>query len=107
MNPQAKKSLCLGFLISAVLVMSYLSKGEAQDEAEWLTRYCTDAAIWAAEEARAVPLEERTGQPDYKGIAEEQCPGMKPAAPAIAPHYSTPAQLAMPETVPVHQLVQF
>lgn len=107
MSPQAIKTLCAAFLVIAVLVMGYLSKGEAQEEADWLVSYCTDAAIWAAEEARGVPLSERTGQPDYKDIAEEQCPGMKPAAPAIQPHYSAPAQLAMPETVPVHQLVQF
>ena len=44
--------------------------------------YCEDAAIWAAEEARGVPLEERVGQPDYRGIADDHCPGMRPAAPA-------------------------
>tara|TARA_R100001039_G_scaffold28064_2_gene19435 strand:+ start:2219 stop:2536 length:318 start_codon:yes stop_codon:yes gene_type:complete len=83
MSKQATKLLWAAFLFVALLVMGQLSKSEAQEEDEWLTAYCTDAAIWAAEEARGVPLSERTGQPDYKGIAEEQCPGMRPAAPAV------------------------
>ena len=84
MNKQATKFLWAAFLFVALLVMGQLSKSEAQEEAEWLTAYCTDAAIWAAEEARGVPLNQRTGQPDYKGIAEESCHGMRPAAPAVS-----------------------
>ncbi len=83
MSEQATKLLWAAFLFVALLAMGQLSKGEAQEEAEWLTAYCTDAAIWAAEEARGVPLNRRTGQPDYRGIAEEHCPGMKPAVPAL------------------------
>lgn len=84
MSKQATKLLWAAFLFVALLAMGQLSKGEAQEEAKWLTAYCTDAAIWAAEEARGVPLNQRTGQPDYKGIAEESCPGMRPAAPAVS-----------------------
>lgn len=83
MSNQATKLLWAAFLFVALLVMGQLSKSEAQDEAKWLNAYCTDAAIWAAEEARGVPLNQRAGQPDYKGIAEESCPGMRPAAPAV------------------------
>lgn len=79
MSKQATKLLWAAFLFVALLVMGQLSKGEAQEQADWLTTYCTDAAVWAAEEARGVPLELRTGQPDYKGIAEESCPGMRGA----------------------------
>ena len=82
MSKQATKLLWAAGLFIALLAMGQLSKGEAQEEAAWLNAYCTDAAIWAAEEARGVPLALRTGQPDFKGIAEEQCPGMRPAAPA-------------------------
>lgn len=83
MSTQATKLLWVAFLFVALLVMGQLSKSEAQEEAKWLNAYCTDAAIWAAEEARGVPLNQRTGQPDYRGIAEELCPGMRPAAPAV------------------------
>ncbi|CAH1044524.1 hypothetical protein [Halomonas sp. TD01] len=91
MSKQATKLLWAAFLFVALVVMGQLSKGEAQEQADWLISYCTDAAVWQAEEARGVPLSERTGQPDYRGIAEEQCPGMRPAGPAQ----------------PAYQLVQF
>ncbi len=80
MSKQATNAAWAAFLFVALIVMGQLSKGEAQEQADWLTAYCTEAAIWAAEEARGVPLNQRTGQPDYRGIAEEHCPGMRPAA---------------------------
>lgn len=107
MSIQTSKTLWAGVLFAAVLVMGQLSKGEAQDQQEWLTSYCTDAAVWAAEEARGVPLNRRTGQPDYRNIAAEQCPGMRPARPAIDDDYRAPARLAMPDTAPIQQYVQF
>jgi hypothetical protein len=79
MSKQATKLLWAAFLFVGLLVMGQLSKSEAQDETEWLNAYCTDAAVWAAEEVRGVPLNQRTGQPDYRGIAEEHCPGMRQA----------------------------
>lgn len=82
MSKQANKLIWAAFLFIALVVMGQLAKGEAQEESAWLKAYCKDAAVWAAEEARGVPLSQRTGQPDYRGIAEEHCPGMRPAAPA-------------------------
>lgn len=79
MSTQATKFLWAAALLIALLVMGQLSKGEAQEQDDWLTAYCTDAAVWAAEEARGVPINQRIGQPDYKGIAEESCPGMRGA----------------------------
>ena len=106
MSNQATKLIWAAFLFVALIVMGQLSKGEAQEQSDWLISYCTDAAIWQAEEARGVPLNQRTGQPDYRGIAAEQCPGMRPAAPALKSRerivYSYP-DYAQP---PV-QLVQF
>lgn len=69
----------LSFIVVAIIVLGQLSKSEAQEQSDWLIVYCNDAATWAAEEERNVPLNERTGQPDYKGIAEDHCPGMRPA----------------------------
>ncbi|PKG49640.1 hypothetical protein [Halomonas sp. MES3-P3E] len=106
MSTKTQRALLAGAAITAVLVLGQLSQGEAKEQDDWLTTYCTDAAVWQAEEARGVPLELRTGQPDYKGIAENSCPGMRPAGPALPSDYS-PARLAMPETVPFNQFVQF
>lgn len=105
MSTKTQRALLAVGAIAAVLVMGQLSKGEAREQEDWLISYCKDAAIWAAEEARGVPLNQRTGQPDYRGIAAESCPGMRPAAPALNEY--VPAQFAMPDTVPVNQLVQF
>lgn len=107
MSCQATKAVWAAFMILAVTVLGQLSQSEAEEQSDWLVSYCTDAAIWAAEEARGVPLEKRTGQPDYKGIAEEHCPGMRPAAPPLDIEATSPAQLAMPDTAPFQQLVQF
>lgn len=82
MSTQAKKIIWALGLLSVVIAMGVLGKAESADQQEWLTAYCTDAAIWAAEEARGIPVSDRTGQPDYKGIAAESCPGMRPAGPA-------------------------
>lgn len=107
MSNQAAKALWVAIMLLSIAVLGQLSQREAEEQSDWLVSYCTDAAIWAAEEARGVPLEQRTGQPDYKGIAEEHCPGMRPAAPALDTDATSPAQLAMPDTVPFQQLVQF
>lgn len=42
-------------------------------------RYCEEVAVWEAEAARGIPEFERTGHDDWRGIAEEVCPGLKPA----------------------------
>ncbi|RUR43337.1 hypothetical protein [Vreelandella populi] len=107
MSTQLTKTLWAGALFSVVVAMGQLSKGEVKEQQEWLVGYCTDAAVWAAEEARGVLLNQRTGQPDYRNIAAEQCPGMRPAGPAIDDDYQAPARLAMPDTAPAQQLVQF
>ena len=107
MSNQAAKALWVAIMLVSIAVLGQLSQREEEEQSDWLVSYCTDAAIWAAEEARGVPLEQRTGQPDYKGIAKEHCPGMRPAAPALDIDSPSPAQLAMPDTVPFQQLVQF
>lgn len=41
--------------------------------------YCSEVSIWRAEAARGIPEIERTGHPDYQGIADQQCMGIRPA----------------------------
>lgn len=79
----------------ATLALGQVTQHDAERQQDWLTSYCTDAAVWAAEEARGVPLNQRTGQPDYREIAAESCPGMRPAAPALD-EYRTAPRFDMP-----------
>ncbi|WP_336273771.1 hypothetical protein [Vreelandella indica] len=63
--------LGLGMVLAANL-------GAADKESLHRT-YCAEVAVWAAEEARGIGPNDRTGHPDYRGIAEDHCPGMRSA----------------------------
>lgn len=74
-------------LIAAVLVITSLmlvawSFVDSQDHATETAahrQYCSEVSIWRAEAARGIPAVERTGHPDYNGIADQQCMGIRPA----------------------------
>ena len=90
-------------VVGLIAATGWVTRYDEQVASASLEQYCEDAAIWAAEEARGVPLNERAGQPDHRGIAAEQCPGMRPAQPEY--------RIASPSAFPAHQrerqLVQF
>ena len=94
-------------LAAVVTAMGMLAEGEAEDAQRDVLAYCEGVAVFAAEQARGVPLENRVGHRDWDDTinVEEQCPGMRPALPALDDY--APAQYAMPTAVPVNQLVQF
>ncbi|MDI5890640.1 hypothetical protein [Halomonas rhizosphaerae] len=73
-----------------VHALGWMAATDRQVERASLEDYCTSVAIWGAQVARGVPLNRRTGHPDYDKRAAEDCPGMRPAAPAI----TTERQLA-------------
>lgn len=77
-------------LIVGLVVMTQIQTSDAEVRAERLETYCEGVAIWKAEGARGIPKERRAGQPDYRDIAEDSCPGLRPAAPAT----DQPRQLA-------------
>ncbi|GEK50931.1 hypothetical protein [Vreelandella venusta] len=95
-------------LLALVAAMGMLAEGEAEDAERDVLVYCEGVAVFEAEKARGVPLENRTGHYDWDDSIDvaEQCPGMRPAAPALKSRerivYSYP-DYAQP---PV-QLVQF
>lgn len=76
----------LAAAVVAGLAMSAVGKTDAEIRHETLTTYCEGVAIWKAAGARGVPKTQRLGQPDYKGIAAEQCPGLRPAPPPAPAH---------------------
>lgn len=95
-------------LLAVVAAMGMLAEGEAEDQERDVLAYCEGVAVFEAEKARGVPLEQRVGHRDWDDSINvpEQCPGMRPAGPAL-PDDVSPARLAMPDTVPFNQFVQF
>ncbi|QPI65850.1 hypothetical protein [Vreelandella venusta] len=95
-------------LLALVAAMGMLAEGEAEDAERDVLVYCEGVAVFEAEKARGVPLENRTGHYDWDDSIDvaEQCPGMRPAAPAVKSRehivYSYPNHAQPPV-----QIVQF
>lgn len=69
-------------LVIASLMLVAWSFVDSQDhalESAAQRAYCSEVSIWRAEAARGIPSVERTGHPDYNGIADQQCMGIRPA----------------------------
>ncbi|MDX5979570.1 hypothetical protein [Vreelandella alkaliphila] len=67
----------MGFV--GLAVAGHFDKSNQADVDAVHLRYCEGVAVWQAEAARAIPEFERTGHDDWRGIAEEYCPGLRPA----------------------------
>ncbi|KAA0014400.1 hypothetical protein F0A17_01760 [Billgrantia pellis] len=104
MTPRTAINRALAILAVAALIaaLSWVTRHDTKVASASLEQYCQDAAIWAAEEARGVPASQRTGQPDYRGIAAEQCPGMRPAG----AEFRIASPSAFPATQAQRQLAQ-
>lgn len=74
-----KKTLSAIALMVLGLSMVLAANLDAADEQSLHQGYCTEVAVWQAEEARGIDPLQRTGHPDYRGIAAEACPGLRPA----------------------------
>ena len=75
------KRLALGFgalplACAGLLIMANVQQMDREIAAEQHRQYCEDVALWRTEVAQDVPLNRRAGQPDHRGIADEQCPGI-------------------------------
>ena len=108
MKQQTKNALWAAALVGIIATMGALAGNDTHAEQEQsVSSYCEGVAVFAAEEARGVPLKNRTGHRDWDdGInVAEQCPGMRPAGPALNEY--APARYAMPETATDNQFVQF
>ena len=108
MKQQTKNGLWAAALVAIIGTMVALAGNDTHAEQEQaVMQYCEGVAVYEAEKARGVPLSNRSGHRDWDDDinVEEQCPGMRPAAPALDEY--APAQYAMPTIAPVNQLVQF
>lgn len=76
MKKRALSAAAFALLAAAFLLSANLG---ATDKERLHRTYCNEVAVWTAEEARGIDPLRRTGHPDYRGIAAEHCPGMRPA----------------------------
>lgn len=79
-------------LAGAVSALIWVTGTDREVEKAAMADYCHAVAIWQAEAARGIDPHHRTGHPDYDERAAEDCPGMRPAGPAV--DMSTKRQLA-------------
>lgn len=73
------RTLSVAALVVIVASMVLAANIDAADEKHLHQTYCAEVAVWQAEEARGIDPLDRTGMPDYRGIAEDHCPGMRRA----------------------------
>lgn len=73
------KTLSAIALMALGLSMVLAANLGAADKESLHRTYCAEVAVWQAEEARGVKPTRRVGHPDYRGIAEDACPGMRRA----------------------------
>tara|TARA_B100001079_G_C15980073_1_gene327138 strand:- start:284 stop:520 length:237 start_codon:yes stop_codon:yes gene_type:complete len=75
---ERKLFTAVGFVVM-VACFAYTSAADSEDAKRQQREYCQDVAVWQAEAARGIAPMNRTGAPDYKGIAADVCPGLRPA----------------------------
>ena len=73
------KAFAAGVLVAIVAAMALASKLDADEAQRSHTRYCENVVLWEAQARQGISPYDRHGHPDYDGIAEQHCPGMKPA----------------------------
>ncbi|NYT74222.1 hypothetical protein HZU72_17565 [Halomonas sp. QX-2] len=79
MNITQKQTLAMALPIVLIAAMAWAGNADhAEAEREHL-RYCERVVQFEAQAARGIPIEQRQGHRDHKGIAAEHCPGMRPA----------------------------
>ena len=79
MNVSQKRTLSVIAVLLVVTAYAWAGDADYAEEERELERYCERVVQFEAQAARGVPIEQRQGNRDHKGIAAEQCPGMRPA----------------------------
>ncbi|UTA78998.1 hypothetical protein J4377_13655 [Halomonas sp. XH26] len=73
------RTLSVAALVVIIGSMVLAANLGAADKESLHRTYCAEVAVWQAEESRGIDPLDRTGHPDFRGIAAESCPGLRPA----------------------------
>jgi len=71
------RTLSVAALVVILASMVLAANLDAADEQSLHLRYCNEVVTWEVEAVQGIPPEHRTGHPDFRGIAEDYCPGMR------------------------------
>ncbi|MEG3078525.1 hypothetical protein R3F64_01475 [Halomonas sp. 5021] len=73
------KTLSVIAILGLVTAMAWAGNADYEATQREHLRYCERVAQYEAEVARGVPTEKLNGHSDFKNVAEEHCPGLRPA----------------------------
>ena len=59
--------LAVGVLFGMIVALGAAGRYDALDEQAWYDYYCEAVAIWEADAAKGVPVNNRAGWPPYEG----------------------------------------
>ena len=76
---KAPFALVVGAVAVALTIMALLGNADAKEAERIEMRYCESVAKWKAQAARGVDPLHRSGHPDFKNVAADACPGLRPA----------------------------
>lgn len=74
-----KKTLSVLAIAALFAAFAMASSDDYAEEERKLMRYCERVVDYQADKAMGAPIEQRRGNKDHRGIAAEQCPGLRPA----------------------------
>lgn len=72
---KATISLIAGFGFIGLATAGYMESPSVEKTHE---AYCEGVDVWVSEGKRGIAEVDRTGRPDWRGIAEDYCPGLRP-----------------------------
>lgn len=75
-----RKALTITAGIATIAALGYVGTADVDAQQAEERRYCEMVAIHDAQAARGIPPNERDGHHDYRGIADERCPGRRKAS---------------------------
>lgn len=79
MSITKKQTLSMTAPVLLIAVIAWAGTADHEEEERKHLRYCERVVTFEVQAARGVPVEQRQGHRDYKGVAAERCPGMRPA----------------------------
>lgn len=73
------RTFAAGALVAIVIAMALAGRLDADEQQRIEMRYCENVVTWRVQASQGIDPLRRHGHPDYKQIAAQSCPGLRPA----------------------------